>query len=90
MPILPSPVFIPEGAPNQADAKKFIDFMLSKEGQEVIVNDVLAYASIKGMPPPKGIPAIDDVKTWVYDWKEVYRVRDDVMNQMEPILQRKK
>lgn len=37
-PILVNPVSVVEGGPNEEGGKKFIDFLLSKEGQEVLAN----------------------------------------------------
>lgn len=86
MPVLPSPVFIPEGAPNLADGKRFIEFMLSKTGQDIIINDVLTYSAVKGLPPPKGMPEISQSKPWIYDWNELYRTKDDFERQLDPLL----
>jgi iron(III) transport system substrate-binding protein len=36
--VIPSPVAIFKGTPNLSAARKFVDFLLSKEGQEVIAN----------------------------------------------------
>lgn len=89
MPILPSPLFIPEGAPNLTDAKRFADFMLSKDGQDLIVNEVFAYSAHKDMGPPPGMPPLSEINTWLYDWKEVYKTKDDYTSQWEPLLQGK-
>ena len=37
--VLPSPVAIMKGTPNLGAAKKFVDFLLSKEGQQIIANN---------------------------------------------------
>jgi iron(III) transport system substrate-binding protein len=90
MVVLPSPIFIPEGAPNLADAKKFIEFMLSETGQDIVINDVLTYSAIEGLPPPKGMPEISQTNPWIYDWKELYKNKDNFLSQLEPLLLGKK
>ena len=37
--VLPSPVAIMKGTPNLPAAKRFVDFLLSKEGQQIIANN---------------------------------------------------
>jgi len=37
--VIPSPIAIFKGSPNVEAAKKFVDFLLSKEGQTIVANE---------------------------------------------------
>lgn len=61
LPIAAVPIAILKGAPNPNAARILIDYFLSKEGQEVFVNDVMRNYSVRkdvpavpGMPPYAG------------------------------------
>lgn len=51
-----------KGAPNMEDAKTFVDFIISAEGQAV-ATDVVKRRSIRtDVTPPAGLPALGDLK----------------------------
>ncbi|MDP1673614.1 MAG: ABC transporter substrate-binding protein [Burkholderiales bacterium] len=55
------PIAILQGAANVEDAKKFINFLLSRQGQELAVKQ--GYRPlIANMAPPAGFPAMDKMK----------------------------
>ncbi|MDR3601593.1 MAG: ABC transporter substrate-binding protein [Desulfosporosinus sp.] len=56
-----SPIALIEGAKNAAGGKKFIDYVLSKEGQEMMSKqNVVSVRS--DITPPNGVPSIKDIK----------------------------
>ena len=58
---IPSPVAIFKGTPNLEAAKKFVDFLLSKPGQEIIVQEgTLPVRSDVVVPAKFGLPSPDD------------------------------
>jgi iron(III) transport system substrate-binding protein len=58
---IPSPVAIFKGSPNLEAAKKFVDFLLSRQGQEIIVQEgTLPVRSDVVVPAKFGLPSPDD------------------------------
>ena len=58
---IPSPVAILKGTPNLDAAKKFVDFLLSKPGQEIIVQEgTLPVRTDVAVPAKFGLPTPDD------------------------------
>ena len=49
------------GGPNPDDAKKFIDYLGSKDGQKVAVDIVKRRSMRKDMEPPSGLPLLGDL-----------------------------
>jgi len=52
-----------EGAENRAQADRFVDFLLSKEGQEFFRTETNEYPLVEGMSGPEGQPALAELKT---------------------------
>ena len=59
--VIPSPIAIFKGSPNVEAAKKFVDFVLSKEGQTIIANEgtLPVRADVK-VPERFKLPPVDD------------------------------
>ncbi|HEY4192058.1 MAG TPA: ABC transporter substrate-binding protein [Mesorhizobium sp.] len=74
--IAPRPAMIMNWSKNQDDAKKFIDYMLSDEGQKIVAKAML-------MPARTDIaadrPLIGDLKLLKYDTAEVYGKRKETL-----------
>ncbi|MDP2780442.1 ABC transporter substrate-binding protein [Devosia sp.] len=60
------PVAIMEGAANKEAAQKFVDFVLSEEGQQLVV-DMGYIPARNGMESPEGFPARDSLKLMAFD-----------------------
>lgn len=80
--IAPRPAMILNWSKNQDDAKKFIDYMLSEEGQKLVADTFL-------MPARSDIPAarplISELKLLDYDTADVYGKRKDTLKQISDI-----
>ena len=81
--IAPRPAMIMNWSKNQDDAKKFIDYMLSDEGQKAVAGEML-------MPSRTDVPAnrplISDLKLLKYDTAAVYGKRKDTLKQFADTL----
>lgn len=75
-----------KGGPHPNAAKLFIEFMLSKEGMDVIIEGETLYSFLKDYdPPPEAKPYLVDLKTqklvglkdWVEAAKEIKPIRDE-------------
>ena len=60
------PVAIMKGSKNQEAAKKFVDFVLSKQGQQLVLDQGYLPAR-SDMPVPEGFPAREDIKLMTFD-----------------------
>jgi iron(III) transport system substrate-binding protein len=76
--IAPRPAMIMKWSKNQDDAKKFIDYMLSDEGQKLVADQML-------MPARTDVaanrPLIGDLKLLKYDTAAVYGKRKETLKQ---------
>ncbi len=54
-------------AKNMDSAKKFIDFMTSKEAYQIIRDECNRRAVSTEVPGPKGLPSLSEMKFYVYD-----------------------
>ncbi len=64
----PDGMAILKGAPNLANAKVFVDWCLSKPVQEYLVNAMARRPVRTDVASPKGLPAMDSIKTIPYDF----------------------
>lgn len=69
------PIGIVSGTPNEAQAKAFVDFILSDDGQTT--TSVIGYTPIKsGIKAPEGFKSVDEIKNLTYDISELVKTRD--------------
>lgn len=69
------PIGIVNGTPNEAQAKAFVDFILSDDGQTT--TSVIGYTPIKsGIKAPEGFKSVDEIKNLTYDISELVKTRD--------------
>lgn len=74
VPAITEPIGIIKSSDNKTLAKTFVDFVLSKEGQEFAVD--MGYTPIrKGMKAPVGLKTIDEVKVLKADTDELLSAR---------------
>ena len=63
MPLAAAPIAIFKQAPHPIAARLFIDFTLSKEGQQLLCNDIFGvYSTHKEIAPPQGQLPLDQTK----------------------------
>jgi iron(III) transport system substrate-binding protein len=69
--LLPQSEFILKKAPHPNAAKLWLDFILSEEGQTILVKDEALMSGRSGFksPIPDYAPSIDNLKTIKVDWK---------------------
>lgn len=76
VPVITEPIGIMKDAKNAAAAKAFVDYVLSKDGQELAVE--LGYTPIrKGISAPEGLQTIDKMKVLKAEINELYQSRED-------------
>jgi iron(III) transport system substrate-binding protein len=89
---IPSPATIFKGTPNLAAAKKFIDFLLSKEAQEIIAAEgTLPVRSDVPLPAKFNLPRPQDALTRVIkvDYLQMIAVKEETIKKFTDIMQAK-
>lgn len=64
-----------KGGPNPANARKFMDFINSKEAHQMIVDIDKRRSARSDMAPPPGLPDAKSLKTFAYDYKSATSMR---------------
>ena len=90
--VIPSPVTIFKGTPNLEAAKKFVDFLLSKQGQEIIAQEgTLPVRPDVKVPAKFNLPTPDDaVKRGIkVDYPKMSAVKEESIKKFSDIMQAK-
>lgn len=86
--VIPSPVAITSTSQNPTAAKAFVDFLLSREGQQVVVDVGGFYPARTDVAPPKGSPPLSDIKAISVDWKQLVKESDAITTRWAQIFGR--
>ncbi|HFC12883.1 MAG TPA: extracellular solute-binding protein [Anaerolineae bacterium] len=85
-PIFPAPVFadpytaaVVKGAPNEAKAKLFFDYLLTADAQKVLL-DYGNYSVRDDIAPPKDGKPLTELEVAEYDWAHWGDVKSDVLD----------
>lgn len=92
MPVIPSPVAIIKNTPNQAAARKLVDFLLSKEGQTIIASEgTLPIRSDVSVDSKHGLPTPDEAvsRAMKVDYQKTSSERESIIKKFETILRAK-
>ena len=82
---VPSPIAIIKGTKNPAGSKAFVDFVLSREGQEFLVKqEVIPVRS--DVAPPKGQPSAKQIKFMPIPYEWAAQNAADIREQFEKIM----
>ena len=90
--VIPSPVTIFKGTPNLEAAKKFVDFLLSKEAQEIIAAEgTLPVRSDVNIPAKFNLPKPQDALTRgiKVDYPKMIVVKEETIKKFTDIMQGK-
>lgn len=75
-----------KGGPNTENAKKFIDWLLTKPVGEMNTNMSNRYSVRKDVAPPEGMPKIEDVKLVDYDRPKAAQMKDEVVKKFSNMI----
>lgn len=79
-------LFVIKGGPNRANAEKFIDWFLGKDGQAMVAEDLPGLRpSAIDAPQPATLPAIDDIKVIPFP-KDAISDKDEYLDKWEEII----
>lgn len=83
---VPDAVAIVKGAKNLANAKKFVDFVLSKECQTIMANEMSRRPSRSDLPAPKGLPDMSKIKMVDYDFNWAATEKENILKKWKDIV----
>lgn len=89
--VIPSPIAIFKNSPNTDAAKKFVDFMLSKEGQTIIANEgTLPVRSDVKIPERFKLPPVNDAvkRAMKIDYKQIIAEKEANIKKFAEIMQK--
>ncbi|MCY6371361.1 ABC transporter substrate-binding protein [Clostridium ganghwense] len=82
---VPDGVALIKGAKNAENAKKFIDFVLSKEIQETVVKNFKRRSVRNDVASPEGLKAIKDIPMVKYDFNSAAKNKSENLNKWKDI-----
>lgn len=74
---------IVKGGPNTENAKAFMDWLLTKEAQELSVATSYRYSVRSDVASPKGLPTLDEVDLVDYDRTQAASMKEAVLEKFE-------
>jgi len=92
-PVIPSPIAIMKGTPNRKAAEKFVDFLLSKEGQTILMaSGTLSIRNDVPMPPDIGLVPTDQAveRAMKLDYIKAMNEKEDIIKKFTSLFQAKK
>lgn len=89
--VIPSPITIFKGSPNAEAAKKFVDFVLSKEGQTIIAEEgTLPVRSDVKVPERYKLPSVEDAtkRAMKVDYPQLMAEKEATIKKFTEIMQK--
>jgi iron(III) transport system substrate-binding protein len=89
--VIPSPITIFKGSPNAEAAKKFVDFVLSKEGQTIIANEgTLPVRGDVKVPEKFNLPTVEDAmkRAMKVDYPQMMAGKEATIKKFTDIMQK--
>lgn len=80
--MIPRPIAILKSSRHKDTAKKFVDFVLSDVGQELVAKSLLIPA-LKSVKPDPIWPDLDNAHFWSVDWQKMADDRSSVLNRFD-------
>lgn len=89
--VIPSPIAILKGAPNNEAAKKYVDFVLSREGQAILANEgMLPVRADVAIPDRYNLPTVADAvkRATKIDYPQLMAEREAIIKRFSEIMQK--
>ena len=83
--VIPSPIAIFKGSGNAAAAQVFVEYIISKKGQETMVRLGNFIPVRPDVASPKGAPAYGDIKGLPTDWKALSQNRARIIKRWKRV-----
>lgn len=66
--MVPAPLAVVKGSPNGDNAMALAQYLLSREGQELIAETIQTWSARRDVKPPDGKPDLDAIRLATFDW----------------------
>lgn len=86
VPVITEPVAIFEGSENQEAARAFIDFLVSREGQELAASQNYV-PIVPGVEPPEGAPSLEELNILEGDLQQIVADQDAAKERFNELLE---
>lgn len=87
--VIPNSVMLIKGAPHLENAKKFIDFLLSKEVEAKLAQSKAVQMPVRAdVERPQNVPSIDSIRTMDVSWEEITDKLQDVQEFLQDLFLR--
>ena len=78
--MLPAPLALAKGSPNSEHALALAQYMLSREGQQIISDIILTWSARRDVKAPDGKPELDSIKLATFDWDKAAAEKGQVLD----------
>jgi iron(III) transport system substrate-binding protein len=68
-PVVPSPVAVVANAPHPNAGQVLMDYLMSSEGQKLLMDNLGSYSARSDLASPKGLPKLNELKLVDIDWQ---------------------
>lgn len=84
-----SPIGIIATTEHPEEAKKFVDFVLSKEGQKILVEQESLISVRSDIPVPEGVPSLEELleRSCSIDWADLEEETENIKDQFSDIFE---
>jgi len=66
--MVPAPLALVKGSPNSENALALAEYLLSREGQQIVSDTIVSWSARKDVKAPPGKPDLDTIKLAHVDW----------------------
>jgi iron(III) transport system substrate-binding protein len=78
--MLPAPLGLVKGSPNNENALALAQYLLSREGQQMITDVTLSWSARSDVGAPAGKPELDKIKLATFDWDKAASEKAQVLD----------
>jgi iron(III) transport system substrate-binding protein len=78
--MLPAPLALVKGSPNNENGLALAQYLLSREGQQLIVDTTLSWSARADVKAPAGKPELDSIKLATFDWTKAAAEKGQVLD----------
>lgn len=86
VPVVPSPIAVAAHAPHPNAAQLLMHYVISADGQKLLMDEVGTYSARVDMPPLKGMPPLDKLKLINLDWEKLQKVSTESIARYRKLL----
>ena len=86
VPVVPSPVAVAANSPHPNAAQLLMHYIISADGQKLLMDEVGTYSARIDMPPLTGLPPLNQLKLIELDWEKLQQTAPEVIARYRALL----